>query len=334
MINLVMLSPAHVHSKGCIESIAKRTDCKLVAIWDDVADRGQRYAESCGAKFVADLNAAVNFPGVDGFVLFAENTRHLPLLRAAIPAGKPIFCEKPFATTVAEVAEAMQLVRKHGTIVHMGYTQPFQANIRGAAKLIADGALGKVTHVRCRNSHNAAYGRWFDSPDVAWFTDPALAGGGAFMDMGTHAVHVLRSLFGPVTKVLARIDNVSGVYPKTDDTGIALLQFAGGQLGMVEASWVQTGGIGGLEFTGSLGTIYNDPKLGGLALAVPDKEPKLVPPADARPCLVARLVAAITGELSRAELDADLAAAADAVAIMEACYQSNRTNAWVDVAKV
>ena len=78
------------------------------------------------------------------------------------------------------------------------------------------------------------------------------------------------------------------------------------------------------------------PKLGGLAIAIAGskQEPRLVPPADAKPCLVARLVAAITGQLPRAELDADLAAAVDAVAIMEACYQSNRANAWVDVAKV
>jgi predicted dehydrogenase len=32
----------------------------------------------------------------------AENTRHVPLLKAAIPAGKPIFCEKPFTATAAE----------------------------------------------------------------------------------------------------------------------------------------------------------------------------------------------------------------------------------------
>jgi len=42
-------------------------------------------------------------------------------------------------------------------------------------------------------------------------------------------------------------------------------------------------------------------------------------------------VAAIQGDLSAAELEADLFCAADAVAIIEACYQSNQTGAWAAV---
>ena len=334
MPNLAFLSAAHIHTKGYLEAAAKLPDCRVVAIWDDVADRGRRYADLHKTEFVADLKAVVARPDVDGFIVCAENTRHLPLLEAAIPAGKPIFCEKPFTASVADARKAMALIRKHNTIVHMGYAQPFLAPIRGAAKLMNEGALGKVTHIRFRNAHHAAYGRWFDSADLAWFTDPALAGGGAFMDMGTHAVHCLRSLVGPVTRVMARIGNVCGAYPKVDDQGIALLDFANGVLGTVEASWVQTGGVGGLEITGSAGTIYHDPKVGGLALGSPGKEPQPVPPGEEKPRQVVRLVAAIQGELTREELDTDLQCAADAVAIMEACYQSSQTGKWVNVESV
>ena len=49
---------------------------------------------------------------------------------------------------------------------------------------------------------------------------------------------------------------------------------------------------------------------------------------------VDRLVAAIEGQVSKEELDADLACAADAVAIMEACYTSNKTGGWVDFASI
>jgi predicted dehydrogenase len=333
MINLAMLSCAHIHTKGYLQDIAKRENCRLVAIWDDVADRGKRYADEFKTEFVADLSAAIARKDVHGFVICAENTRHLPILKAAVPARKPIFCEKPFTTTAAEAAEAMKLIKKHGTIVHMGYGVPFGAKVRGVAKMLADGALGKVTHARFRNSHHAAYGRWFDSPDVAWFTDPVLAGGGALMDMGTHAVHALRTLLGPVDRVVASISNKSGVYTKVDDYGIALLAFHSGVIGTVEAAWVQTGGPCGLEITGSIGTVYQDPKL-GLALVCPGKEPQPVPEADARPAQVGRLVATIEGKLAREEIDADLVCSADAAAIMEACYESNRTGRWVDVPKM
>ena len=44
---------------------------------------------------------------------------------------------------------------------------------------------------------------------------------GAFMDMGTHAVHRLISVLGPVEKVMVTIGNAAGIYPDVDDHGIA-----------------------------------------------------------------------------------------------------------------
>lgn len=333
MIDIVMLSCGHVHTKGYCEAVAERDDCRLAAVWDDMPGRGQKFAADYGAEFTGDLAAAIARDGADGFIICAENARHLPLLEAAVPAGKPIFCEKPLTTSVADAREAAALIRKHGTTVLLGYFQPFSAEMQGVASLLAAGALGTVTHARYRNAHHAAYGRWFDAPEVSWFTDPELAGGGAFMDMGTHAIHAVRTLLGPVDSVWAKISNVSGQYPAVDDSGIAHLLFASGVTGTVEASWVQTGGIGGIEITGSEATLYKHPEL-GLVYAKPKEEPKAVEPAQAKPTRVDRLVAAIEGGLSGEELDADLAAAIDAVAIIEACYESSKTGGWTSVPRV
>ena len=333
MINVVMLSCGHVHTKGYCEALAKRDDCRLAVVWDDMAERGGRFASEYGAEFSEDLAATVARDDADGFIICAENTRHLPLLRAAIPARKPIFCEKPFTTTVADAQAAMALIREHGTTVFMGYFQPFTPELQGVMKLLSEGALGTVTHVKYRNAHHAAYGRWFDSADNAWFTNPDLAGGGAFMDMGTHAVHAVRTLLGPVNSVWARIGNVSSEYPEVDDYGVAHFLFANGVMGVVEASWVQTGGIRGLEVTGSKATLFQHPEQ-GYVYVEPRGEPAAVEPGEAKPTQVGRLVAAIRGELSDQELAEDLSAAVDAVAIVEACYESSRTGAWVDVAAV
>jgi predicted dehydrogenase len=333
MINIAMLSCAHIHTRGYASDIAKRENCGLAAIWDDVPDRGRRYAGEFKSEFLPDLEAVLARQDIDGFVICAENTRHLPLLKAAIPVRKPIFCEKPFTTASADAAEAMRLIRKHGTVVHMGYGMPFGTKMQGLKRLLVEGALGTLTHARVRSAHNAAYGRWFDSPDLAWFTDPALSGGGAFMDLGTHAVHAVRSLLGPVVKVFATIANKSGAYPNVDDYGLAVLQFLTGVTCTVEASWVQNGGIGGMEICGGKGSAYNDPKL-GLIYSVPNQDPQPVPDAPARPTGVARLVAAIEGQLTRDEVDADLICSADAVAIMEACYESSRTGQWAGVPRI
>ncbi len=333
MPNIAFLSTAHTHTKGFLKAVSEKPDCNLVAIWDDMPERGQRFAKEYDTEWSDNLEATISRDDVDGFIVCAENTRHLPLLKAAIPSGKPIFCEKPFTTTTAEAIEAVGLARQHGTVVHMGYFQPFSADLQGVITKVASGDLGNITHARYRNAHHAAYGHWFDSPDLAWFADPKLAGGGAFMDMGTHAAHLLRTILGPVQSAFATISNVSGIYSDVDDNGLALLRFKNGALGTIEASWVQTGGLSGLEITGSEGTLFQHPDQ-GFVTAAPGKEVETVAKGDEKPTRVDRLNAAIEGKISQEELQNDLACAADAVAIIEACYQSNKMGGWVDVAVI
>jgi predicted dehydrogenase len=333
MSRIAFLSTAHIHTKGFVENVLKAGDGRVVAaVWDDVAERGRRYAEMAKAPFVPELEAVLRDPAIDAFVICAENTRHLPLLRRTLPVGKPVFCEKPLVTSTAELAEVKDLLAAHPTTLFCGYFQPFAADMLAAAELVRGGAFGKITRIRYRNAHHAAYGRWFDNPDLAWFYDPALSGGGAFMDMGTHAIHLARTLFGPVSEAFAIIGNHSSQYPTCDDYGIAQLKFTNGILGTIEAAWTQTGGIGGLEIVGSEKSLWNTPA--GYVVGAPGKaaEPlAAVLPGGmptGRPSRMDRLVAAIRGELSAEELRADLDAAIDAVSIMEACYASARAGGW------
>ena len=330
MIKIGLLSAAHIHTRGFLEDISKRDDCELSLVWDDMPDRGKRYATEYAADYQNDLDKAVADKNLDAFIICAENTRHLPLLRASIPTGKAIFCEKPFTTSRSDAKEALELVQKHNSTLHMGYFQPFDGVMQGVKAIIDDGKLGKITHAKFRNAHHAAYGHWFDSEDLAWFSNPALAGGGAFMDMGAHAVHLLRSFLGPVSSVSAVIGNSSGIYGDVDDNGVALFRFDNGVLATVEGSWVQTGGVGGLEITGSEGTLFNHPDQ-GYVIASPGKETIAVESRDPRPTRIDRLVAAINGELGVGELEDDLINSADSVAIMEACYSSSESGKWEEV---
>ena len=327
MANIAFLSTAHIHTRSFLENISKTSDGRRIqGIWDDVEARGQRYADEFGTVFEPDLNRLLADPSVDGFVICAENTRHLPLLEKALLIGKPVFCEKPLVTTKEELSRVRVLHEASPVPLFCGYFQPFDGMMQRIAQLIADDAFGTITRIRYRNAHHAAYGRWFDNPDLNWFYQPELSGGGAFMDMGTHAVHLVRSLFGPVDQVWATIANHSGIYPSADDYGLAQLRFASGILGTVEAAWTQTGGIGGLEITGSERTLWNTGE--GYVIGAPGSEPEPIVAIAERPTRMDRLVAAIRGELAPDELAADLAATRDAVAIMETAYKSSDAGTW------
>ena len=326
MPKIAIISVAHIHSKNFCDTICKITSGKAPhVIWDENPERGVKYAADYKCRFEADLNKVLADHDVEAFVICAENTRHLPLLRKVLPLGKPTMCEKPLATQAADVDEVISLVRQFHTPLTFGYFQPFFGPNRAVKQMMEKNELGKVTHLNFRNAHNAAYGRWFDNPDLAWFTDPALSGGGALLDMGTHAVHLLRHLGGPVTEVWASTDNFAGTYPQVDDYGLIIMKFASGAIGRAEAGWVFTGGHQGLEVIGSQKSIWNDGvlKIGGPGIAA-----EAVVPLEDKPTRIERLIAVVKGKISQKEIDEDFIAACDAVKIMSAAYASAASGLW------
>jgi predicted dehydrogenase len=333
MPKIAVLSTAHIHSRSFLKALQENPEGKSAyAIWDDVVERGQNYAKEFGCPFNPDLDALLADKSVDGFLINAENTRHLPLLKRVLPLGNPILCEKPLATTLEDATVIAELAKKHKTPLISGYFQPFSSEQRGVKKLLQDKALGNVTHANFRNAHNAAYGRWFDKDELAWFTNPELSGGGALLDMGTHAVHLLLHHFGPVKEVWSLNANCSGEYPKVDDYGLIQMRFESGVLGRVEAAWVFTGVQGGLEVIGSKKSLWATPV--GLVTGGPKEEARPAPTDAARPDRIARLLAAVRGEIAPQELQEDLRHCLNAVLVMVAAYESNRTGTWQPVKKL
>lgn len=325
-MDLVLLSGAHSHTNGYLKEIEDSPDLRLVAVWDDMASRGQAVAERMGCEFVADVDAVLTRDGVEAAIVCADNAGHRPLVEACCAAGVDLFCEKPMALSPADASAMLTAIDVAGVRAVFGYFQPFSGSALAAREFLAAGKLGEVTQIRYRNSHHAAYGHWFDSEDRQWFTDPARSGGGAFLDMGTHAIHFVRTVFGPVAAVSAAvIENKSGIYPDVDDYGVALLEFESGVTGIVEASWVFTGGPRGLEVVGSSGRLEMDGSVWVEPFVGQPGEAQPLPDVAAEPTRLGRLLALKDGTLSPERAAADLVCCRDAVAIMTACYEAARS---------
>jgi predicted dehydrogenase len=327
---IAVLSTAHIHTRQLLEQVQNTLDCAVCAIWDDNVERGEKYADEFQAKFHANLDDLLARKSISAFVIAAENSLHLSLLEKTIPLGKSIYCEKPLATSQRELDRIVPLVKKHRTRICCSYYLPFQGPLQNVKKLLKQQAFGKITRVRYILEQPAAYALWFDNPELAWFHEPDLAVGGAFLDLGTHAIHVLRTLFGPAKKIWAQIRNESGVYPKLDDYGFAMMEMKDGILGSVEAAWTQIGGINGLEISGSLkslwhnGSTYMIGKQGG--------EPTRLGEGIPQPDRVERLFAMLRDEIPDGELHADLEAVYDSVRMVEAAYESSKQNKWINLA--
>ncbi|MFJ8647546.1 Gfo/Idh/MocA family protein [Streptomyces sp. NPDC093546] len=121
---------------------------------------------------------------------------HAEIAIAALEAGKHVLCEKPLANSVAE-AEAMvaaaERARARGQVAMVGFNYRRVPAMAYARRLIAEGRLGALRHVRVTYLQD-----WLVDPDfpLTWRLRREHAGSGALGDLGAHVVDLAQYLAG------------------------------------------------------------------------------------------------------------------------------------------
>ena len=121
---------------------------------------------------------------------------HAEIAIAALEAGKHVLCEKPLANTVAE-AEAMTSAAaaadERGVRSMVGFNYRRVPAIALARKLVADGRLGTIRHVRAQYLQD-----WIVDPSfpLVWRLQKDKAGSGALGDIGAHIIDLAQHVVG------------------------------------------------------------------------------------------------------------------------------------------
>jgi predicted dehydrogenase len=136
-----------------------------------------------------------------------------------------------------------------------------------AREIVAGGEIGEV--VSFRGIHAEDYMTDPSAP-FTWRLDEK-GGHGVVADLGSHIISIARHVVGPIASLVGQIKTVTGERPVApgatakrkvlvDDEARALVTFANGATGSLEASWVKAGRKMQLAFevTGSKGTIFVD----------------------------------------------------------------------------
>ena len=234
-----------------------RVDDDLVLMPDPVLtgrnpDKLQRLAETHGPEgkplqWTTDVRGAVEDPSCDMFFDASGTQLRSRFVEMAVAAGKPIYSEKPTATTTEEALRLYRLCQEAGVKHGVVQDKLFLPGLRKLKKLIDDGFFGRILGVR------GDFGYWvFDGHDPdqppqrpSW-NYRAEDGGGIVLDMFCHWRYVIDHTFGPIDAVFAtartnipeRVDESGKPYVATaDDSAYAVFRIADGTLVQFNTSW-------------------------------------------------------------------------------------------------
>ena len=264
MVRIAMLSFAHVHANGYADQVMSEPNAEMVAVWDDMPERGKPAAEKYGVPYSDDLEAVLSRDDVDAVVVNAETSKHREVMVPAARAKKHIFTEKALSVTLDDSRAIADAVNEAGIVFTISLPQRTTSEFLFMKDAVEKGWLGEVTQMRARVAHSAALDRWF-SGGSAWFGDKELAGGGSLFDLGCHTVDVMRKLLGKPKQVTALTQNFTGAYD-IDDVCIALVEFENKAIGILDVSWVHRAGPNTYEMYGTEGFLGRGFPGAGLSL--------------------------------------------------------------------
>ncbi|WP_028548207.1 Gfo/Idh/MocA family protein [Paenibacillus sp. UNC451MF] len=238
MIKVAMLSFWHVHAKDYARQADEHPDTDIVAVWDEVAERGREQAAERGVMFYDDLQELLAQPHIDAVIVDAPTNRHHEVMVAAARAGKHIFTEKVIAATTRECLDVLEAVEEAGvklTVSLPRLNMPFTLAVQS---ILNQGVLGELTLVRTRLSHNGALSTE-KSPD-GWlpshFFSLEQCCGGALTDLGCHPMVLTRLFLGMPDSVSTSFGYITG--REVEDNAVSVLQYESGAMAIVEAGFV------------------------------------------------------------------------------------------------
>ncbi len=232
---------------------------RLVAVADEVPGRAAAAAGQFGfGAATTDWRDLLTDPAIDAVSITAPNFLHLEIGVAVAAAGKHLWIEKPVGLSTADAAAVADAAAASGVQSAVGFNYRNAPAVAAAKELIAAGELGRITHVGFRMlSDYAAH------PDGAltWRYERERGGSGVLGDLASHGVDLARHLLGDIESLVADTATfvpvrarptgatsghtlVAGGVPgpvENEDYAGALLRFASGARGTLEASRVAVG---------------------------------------------------------------------------------------------
>lgn len=167
----------------------------------------------------SNANELINSPEVNLVYIATPPNSHWAYVKAAAKANKHILVEKPMGLNEADSIKMVDACNRVGVELFVAYYRRFHLHVLKMRELIHDGAIGKVVHAQVEFASPHCPGR-----DWGWRTDPAISGGGLFVDVLSHRIDLMSYFLGVPSSISATKRSIHDDSNK-DDVATILVQF-------------------------------------------------------------------------------------------------------------
>ena len=187
-------------------TLANHPQLRLVGVWDRDAVRLDAFARYWKVSPYASLDAVLADPTVSIVVNLTTPESHYAVNRAALTAGKHVYCEKPLAMTVEEASELVALARERALVLAGAPANGLSDAQALCASLLAAGTIGtpRLVYAEMEDGpvFKANWRAWRSRSGARW---PGVHEFevGCTLEHAGYAASWLVSLFGPVAEVSA-----------------------------------------------------------------------------------------------------------------------------------
>jgi predicted dehydrogenase len=226
-LRIGVLGAARIAPSALINPAKDNPDVVVTAVAARDGARARAFAAKNQIPRVHDsYEALIADPDLDAIYNPLPNGLHGTWTRAALDAGKHVLCEKPFTANAVEAREIAGVAAKSNRVVMEAFHYRYHPLALRTEQILASGALGKLQRVEASLC--------FPLPKFSDIRYNYALAGGALMDAGCYAVHMVRTFGGSTPDVVSAQAKLRD--PLIDRAMTAELIFAEGHTGRVRCS--------------------------------------------------------------------------------------------------
>ncbi|MEV8403783.1 Gfo/Idh/MocA family protein [Streptomyces niveus] len=184
-----ILGAAQISAKALLVPASTSSEVEVTTIAARDPQRAREYAAKHGIpRVAASYEELLADPDIDAIYNPLPNGLHGRWTLAALAAGKHVLCEKPFTANADEARVVADAAERSGLVVMEAFHYRYHPLAQRMQEIVESGELGKLQAVEASFC--------FPLPkfsDIRYNFDLA---GGALMDAGCYAVHMIRLLGG------------------------------------------------------------------------------------------------------------------------------------------